>query len=141
AWWASGNFYIDLWYACNTTCYPVVNRESSAAGYLQAVQATMILATILCCVGFVVFTLQLFRLKQGERFVFTGIVQLLSALCVMVGASIYTAQHENFQEKKFRNGNYGYSFVLAWIAFPVTLISALIAAVDYIADVIAVCCL
>ncbi|KAG7279471.1 hypothetical protein CRUP_038244 [Coryphaenoides rupestris] len=34
----------------------------------NTVQATMILATILCCVGFFVFILQLFRLKQGERF-------------------------------------------------------------------------
>lgn len=47
-------------------------------GYLQTVQAAMILATILCCVDFFVFILQLFRLKQGERFVFTAIIQLLS---------------------------------------------------------------
>ncbi|KAL4624487.1 epithelial membrane protein 2-like [Arapaima gigas] len=126
AWWSSGKFYVDLWYACDTTCYPVLNRDPSAEGFLQAVQSTMILATILCCVGFVVFTLQLFRLKQGGRFIFTGIAQLLSALCVMTGASIYTAQHNNFQDKKFSVGNYGYSFVLAWIAFPVTLASAIL---------------
>ena len=46
--------------------------------YLQVVQATMILSAILCCVGFFVFILQLFRLKQGERFVFTAIIQLLA---------------------------------------------------------------
>lgn len=38
----------------------------------------MILSTILCCVAFFVFLLQLFRLKQGERFVLTSIIQLLS---------------------------------------------------------------
>lgn len=38
----------------------------------------MILSTILCCVAFFVFILQLFRLKQGERFVLTSIIQLLS---------------------------------------------------------------
>ncbi|XP_018612430.1 epithelial membrane protein 2 [Scleropages formosus] len=125
AWWVSGFIYTDLWYSCNTTCYPIANSESTAAAYLQAVQAAMILATILCCVGFFVFILQLFRLKQGERFVFTAIIQLLCAFCVMVGASIYTAEHKSFQQVEFRDGRYGYSFVLAWITFPLTLFSGL----------------
>ncbi|KAG9337649.1 hypothetical protein JZ751_028408 [Albula glossodonta] len=127
AWWVYGNIYTDLWYTCNATlpCTPVENSHSSTAGYLQAVQATMILATILCCVGFFVFILQLFRLKQGERFVFTAIIQLLAALCVMIAGSIYAAQHESFKRDSLKNGNFGYSFVLAWIAFPVSLISGL----------------
>ncbi|KAG7491892.1 hypothetical protein MATL_G00008960 [Megalops atlanticus] len=125
AWWVAGSAYTDLWYTCNVSCSAVQNSESHTAGYLQAVQATMILATILSCVGFFVFILQLFRLKQGERFVFTAIIQLLSCLCVMIGASIYAAQHESFQTEEFKDGNYGYSFVLAWIAFPVSLISGL----------------
>ncbi|XP_035252974.1 epithelial membrane protein 2-like [Anguilla rostrata] len=125
AWWIHENIYTDLWMTCNGTCFAIENGESAAAGYLQAVQATMILATILCCVGFFVFILQLFRLNQGERFVFTAVIQLLSSLCVMVGASIYTAQHESFQKANLRKGNFGYSFVLAWIAFPLTLISGL----------------
>lgn len=45
---------------------------------MQAVQATMILSTTLCCVAFLVFVVQLFRLKQGERFVLTSIIQLMS---------------------------------------------------------------
>lgn len=48
------------------------------SAYLQAVQATMILATILCCISFFVFILQLFKLQQGERFLFTAIIQLLA---------------------------------------------------------------
>lgn len=48
------------------------------SAYLQAVQATMILATILCCISFFVFILQLFKLQQGERFFFTAIIQLLA---------------------------------------------------------------
>ncbi|XP_023677449.1 epithelial membrane protein 2 [Paramormyrops kingsleyae] len=123
AWWVSGTFSMDLWYTCNDTCRPTENSESTDAAYLQAVQATMILATILCCVGFFVFILQLFRLKQGERFVFTAIIQLLSAFCVMIGASIYTAEHRGFQKQGFANGDYGYAFVIAWIAFPLILIS------------------
>lgn len=45
---------------------------------MQAVQATMILSTILSCISFLIFLLQLFRLKQGERFVLTAIIQLMS---------------------------------------------------------------
>lgn len=38
----------------------------------------MILSSALCCVAFFIFLLQLFRLKQGARFVLTSIIQLLS---------------------------------------------------------------
>lgn len=130
AWWVASApggdvIYTDLWYSCNVTCVPVKNSASTDAVYLQAVQATMILSTILCCVGFFVFILQLFRLKQGERFVFTAIIQLLASLCVMMGASIYTAEREGFTEESLRKGGYGSSYVLAWISFPMTVISGL----------------
>ncbi|XP_062875061.1 epithelial membrane protein 2 [Trichomycterus rosablanca] len=128
AWWvtANGSYYSDLWYYCNSTCHNIPDSASSSAGYLHTVQAAMILATILCCVDFFVFFLQLFRLKQGERFVFTAIIQLMSSLCVMIGASVYTAQNGSFQKPEGQqNGNYGYSFVLAWIAFPMTFLSGL----------------
>ncbi|XP_026858562.2 epithelial membrane protein 2 [Electrophorus electricus] len=126
AWWfvKDGNFYTDLWFSCNVTCKTIEGSANKDAGFLQAVQATMILAAILCCVGFFVFILQLFRLKQGERFVFTAIIQLLSCLCVLIGASIYTAQHESIDSKQ-TNGEYGYAFVVAWVAVPMTLISGL----------------
>ncbi|XP_042581825.1 epithelial membrane protein 2-like [Cyprinus carpio] len=124
-WWVWEDYAVDLWYNCNSTnCYDIPNSSTYGAAYLQTVQATMIMATILCCVGFFVFILQLFRLKQGERFVFTAIIQLLSAFCVMTGASIYTAEHLNFEDtRKNKNGEYGYAFVLAWVAFPMTLLS------------------
>uniref|UniRef100_A0A452IY43 Epithelial membrane protein 2 n=1 Tax=Gopherus agassizii TaxID=38772 RepID=A0A452IY43_9SAUR len=97
---------------------------------VQAVQATMILSTILCCVAFLVFILQLFRLKQGERFVLTSTIQLLSCLCVMIAASIYTNRHEDLHKSygymfDIHSGQYGYSFILAWIAFAFTLISGI----------------
>lgn len=57
----------------NQGCFCFAEYQS-----IQAVQATMILSTIFCCVAFLVFILQLFRLKQGERFVLTSIIQLLS---------------------------------------------------------------
>ncbi|XP_026063937.1 epithelial membrane protein 2 [Carassius auratus] len=125
-WWVWKDYSLDLWYHCNSTdCYDIPNSATYDAAYLQTVQATMILATILCCVGFFVFILQLFRLKQGERFVFTAIIQLLSAFCVMTGASIYTAEHLSFKNENFKDGDYGYSFVVAWVAFPMTLLSGL----------------
>ncbi|XP_022612698.1 epithelial membrane protein 2 [Seriola dumerili] len=130
AWWVVSPpgrdmIYTDLWYSCNVTCFPVENSHTADAAYLQAVQATMILASILCCVSFFVFILQLFRIKQGERFVFTAVIQLLASLCVMVAASIYTAQKNSFHVPSLQEGSYGSSYVLAWICFPMTLISGL----------------
>ncbi|TKS91737.1 Epithelial membrane protein 2 [Collichthys lucidus] len=131
AWWLVAPpgrelIYTDLWYTCNSTCAPVMNSHTVEAAYLQAVQATMILATILCCVSFFVFILQLFRLQQGERFIFTAIIQLLASLCVMIAASIYTAQKDSFHKQVgLKEGSYGSSYVLAWISFPMTLISGL----------------
>ncbi|XP_067285019.1 epithelial membrane protein 2 [Pseudorasbora parva] len=125
-WWVSNETFSDLWYNCNATdCYDMPKSATADAGYLQTVQASMILATILCCVGFFIFILQLFRLKQGERFVFTAIIQLLSAFCVMTAASIYTAQHLKHKDDTFKNGDYGYAFIVAWVAFPMTLLSGL----------------
>jgi len=130
AWWVVSPpgfdvIYSDLWYSCNATCYPVEKSHTADAAYLQAVQATMILATILCCVGFFVFILQLFRLKQGERFVFTAIIQILASLCVMIAASIYTAERDSFHVDSIKKGSYGASYILAWVSFPMTLISGL----------------
>ncbi|XP_035511394.1 epithelial membrane protein 2 [Morone saxatilis] len=130
AWWrvsvgGRDMIYTDLWYSCNATCFPVENSHTADAAYLQAVQATMILATILCCVSFFVFILQLFRLQQGERFIFTAVIQLLASLCVMVAASIYTAQNKSFHVPSLQEGSYGSSYILAWISFPVTLASGL----------------
>ncbi|CAM2099638.1 unnamed protein product [Caretta caretta] len=128
AWWVGKDFSTDVWKVCiNITNCTVINENNSEYQSVQAVQATMILSTILCCVAFLVFILQLFRLKQGERFVLTSTIQLLSCLCVMMAASIYTNRHEDLHrsvgyEIDF-SGQYGYSFILAWIAFAFTLIS------------------
>ncbi|XP_029292606.1 epithelial membrane protein 2 [Cottoperca gobio] len=130
AWWVVSKvgrdvIYADLWYSCNSTCYPVENSHTTDAAYLQAIQATMILATILCCVSFFIFILQLFKLQQGDRFIFTAIIQLLASLCVMIGASIYTAQKKSFHVASLQEGSYGSSYIIAWISFPMTAISGL----------------
>ncbi|KAM8844842.1 epithelial membrane protein 2 isoform 1-T2 [Spinachia spinachia] len=130
AWWVvspAGRdvIYADLWYSCNSTCYPVENSHTVKAAYLQTVQATMILATILCCVSFFIFILQLFRLQQGERFVFTAVVELLASVCVMIAASVYTAQNKSFHTPSLQEGSFGSSYILAWVSFPMTLVSGL----------------
>ncbi|XP_068941909.1 epithelial membrane protein 2 [Petaurus breviceps papuanus] len=131
AWWVGEEFFTDIWRVChnNTNCTEI-NDSFNGYATIQAVQATMILSTILCCIALFIFVLQLFRLKQGERFVLTSIIQLLSCLCVMIAASIYTNQREEIHEKNddylgTSEGNYGYSFILAWVAFAFTLISGI----------------
>uniref|UniRef100_A0A1A8G3E1 Epithelial membrane protein 2 n=1 Tax=Nothobranchius korthausae TaxID=1143690 RepID=A0A1A8G3E1_9TELE len=130
AWWVVSStrgdvIYTDLWYSCNVTCYPVENSHTVEAAYLQAVQATIILATILCCISFFIFLLQLFSIKQGERFIFTAIIQLLASVCVMIAASIYTTQNKSFHVPSLQRGSFGSSYILAWISFPMTLVSGL----------------
>ncbi|XP_052052333.1 epithelial membrane protein 2 [Apodemus sylvaticus] len=134
AWWVGDGFSADLWRVCtNSTNCTEINSLSSAeegGGYsvMQAVQATMILSTILSCISFLIFLLQLFRLKQGERFILTAIIQLMSCLCVMIGASIYTDRRQDFHNHSglydfVKEGSYGYSFILAWVAFAFTFVS------------------
>ncbi|XP_012866829.1 PREDICTED: epithelial membrane protein 2 [Dipodomys ordii] len=133
AWWVGDNFSVDVWRVCrnNSNCTEI-NESFSDYATLQAVQASMILSTILCCIAFFIFLLQLFRLKQGERFVLTSIIQLMSCLCVMIGASIYTDRRQDFHNNNaeyssymMEEGRYGYSFILAWVAFAFTFISGL----------------
>ncbi|KAG8513447.1 Epithelial membrane protein 2 [Galemys pyrenaicus] len=148
AWWVGEQFYADIWRVCvNASNCTEINDSMQSYTTLQAVQATMILSTILCCIAFFIFVLQLFRLKQGERFVLTSIIQLMSCargamahgvlalsptgLSVMIAASIYTDQREEIHRsdsdfyQHVRDGSYGYSFILAWVAFAFTFVSGL----------------
>lgn len=132
AWWVGDEFFADVWRICvnNTNCTEIGDGFTDYAT-MQAVQATMILSTILCCIAFLIFLLQLFRLKQGERFVLTSIIQLLSCLSVVIAASIYTDRREELHRQNAHlyaqtsEGTYGYSFILAWVAFAFTFISGL----------------
>lgn len=133
-WWIGNDFTTDIWQVClnistTTNCTEIGNNIQDFQA-LQTIQATMIMSTTLCCIGLFSFVLQLFRLKQGERFIFTAIVQLLSSLCVLIGAAIYTAMHDDFHANMnysggLKEGTYGYSFILAWIAFAFTLVSSI----------------
>ncbi|XP_073398937.1 epithelial membrane protein 2 [Dendrobates tinctorius] len=130
AWWVGENYYVDIWRTCvnattDTACSEITSDNNSFQA-IQTIQATMILATILCCIGLLSFVFQLFRLKQGERFVLTAIIQMLSCLCVMIAASIYASMHEDFHPNLgLKDGTYGYSFILAWIAFAFIFINSI----------------
>ncbi|XP_015265414.1 PREDICTED: epithelial membrane protein 2 [Gekko japonicus] len=131
AWWVGSDFRMGLWFLyTNETNCTVIDEQFPDYPAIQAMQATMILATIFCCVAFFIFILQLFRLKQGERFILTCVIQLMSCMCVMTAVSIYTDRQEILHRDDFYNfnvssGQFGYSFILAWIAFAFTLISGL----------------
>ncbi|XP_063171070.1 epithelial membrane protein 2 [Candoia aspera] len=132
AWWVGDGFFLDIWHQCfNESNCTALDGTFPDYPSIQAVQATMILSTILCCVAFFVFILQLFRLKQGERFVLTSVIQLLSCLCVMIGASVYTDRHTELHQGPqydlldVKSGRFGYPYILAWIAFAFTLLSGL----------------
>lgn len=122
--------------------------------WIQAVQALMILSVLFCFCSLIAFLYQLFRLVKGGRFFFTAIFQILASeydsrtegrwgghtlrgekrsyeiislslslalgVFVMCGAIIYTVMSpDNSME-------FGYAYVLAWVAFPLSLISGLI---------------
>ncbi|XP_060758590.1 peripheral myelin protein 22a [Neoarius graeffei] len=113
----------DLWYDCRTKNGGYDCTGASDADWLQAVQALMILATIFCLLSLILFVWQLFTLNKGGRFFFTAVFQILSSLFVMSGAIIYTVMSPGGQDE---DHSFGFAFVLAWLAFPLTLISGLI---------------
>ncbi|XP_051988513.1 peripheral myelin protein 22-like [Xyrauchen texanus] len=123
AWRTHGDTSYELWYDCTHTNGGYRCKGTSDADWLQAVQALMILATIFCLISFIFFLCQLFTLVKGGRFFITAAFQVLASLFVISGAIIYTVMGP---EWKNESESYGYAFVLAWLAFPLTLISSLI---------------
>ncbi|KAG9343054.1 hypothetical protein JZ751_015272 [Albula glossodonta] len=125
AWWFTDTMSTDVWARWvkinnfwNYTDLPGHYPQE----YLQAVQATSVLACIFSILGLFVFVGQLFTLAKGQRFTFSGIFQLIACLCIMIAASIYT----DIFHKDEKYGWYGHSFILAWIAFVLTFISTII---------------
>lgn len=125
AWWVSETLSTDIWGQ-----WQLVNRSwlytdipgSNLQHHLHAIQASAVLACIFSILGLFVFVAQLFTLVKGQRFTFSGVFQLLSCLCIMIAASIYT---DNFH-KNDNSGSYGHSFNIAWICFVFTFISSII---------------
>lgn len=122
AWWMTDTVSTDIWARWtlengqwNYTDIPYITANE----YLQAVQASSVLACIFCILGLFVFVAQLYTLPKGRRFLFTAVFQLLAFLCIMIAASIYT----DIFHKDERYGWYGPSFILAWISVCLTLLS------------------
>lgn len=125
AWWITNTVSTDLWgrWEWQGSEWHITNLKNSAeaAEFLQAVQATSVLACVFAILALFVFVAQLFTLPKGQRFTFTGVLQLIACLCIMTAASIYTAElHNNDGE-----GGYGHSYILAWISFVLTLLLAI----------------
>ncbi|XP_014843281.1 PREDICTED: peripheral myelin protein 22-like [Poecilia mexicana] len=112
--------HTDLWYNCYSDQNGYHCSQASTEDWIQAVQALMILAVVFCFVSLLAFAYQLFRLFKGGRFYFTSIFQILASVFVMCAAIIYTVMRPKSER------DYGYSYVLAWVAFPLSLISGLI---------------
>uniref|UniRef100_A0A4W5PAW7 Epithelial membrane protein 1 n=1 Tax=Hucho hucho TaxID=62062 RepID=A0A4W5PAW7_9TELE len=125
AWWMTKTMSTDVWARWILTNGTWSSNDLPSyypQEYLQAVQASSILACIFSSLGLFVFVGQLFTLSKGQRFTFSGIFQLIACLCIMIAASIYT----DIFHKKELDGWYGHSFILAWISFAFTFISSII---------------
>ncbi|NXC43027.1 EMP1 protein, partial [Penelope pileata] len=104
-----------LWLLCNNTCRQF-SVSSSDEPSLKAAQAFMILSIIFSVIALVMFIVQLFTLEKGKRFYITGAIMLVCWLCILIGASIYTARFTGTLSG-LTSSHHGYSFILAWICF------------------------
>ncbi|CAG5938474.1 epithelial membrane protein 1 [Menidia menidia] len=124
AWWITDTTSTDLWgrWELTNSDWHYINPKDSSGEFLQSVQATSVLACVFAILALFVFLAQLFTLPKNQRFTFTGILQLFSCLCIMIAASIYTAELHTGEA----TGGYGHCYILAWISF---VLSALLTVV------------
>ncbi|XP_010872259.1 peripheral myelin protein 22 isoform X1 [Esox lucius] len=122
AWTVSSSITTDLWYNCLTSGGGYHCKVASNEDWIQAVQALMVLSVLFCLLSLVFFLCQLFTLVKGGRFFFTAIFQILASLFVMCGAIIYTVMSPD----RAVGVEFGYAYILAWVAFPLCLVSGLI---------------
>ncbi|XP_051273833.1 peripheral myelin protein 22b [Dicentrarchus labrax] len=122
-WTSSETGTSDLWFNCSATNGGYHCDPASTGEWIQAVQALMILSIIFSCLSLFLFFCQLFTLQKGGRFFLTGTFQILASLFVMSGAIIYTVMSPEWVSETYA---FGYSYILAWVAFPLALISGLI---------------
>ncbi|XP_034044144.1 epithelial membrane protein 1 [Thalassophryne amazonica] len=122
AWWVTDKLTTDLWggWEMVGSAWHYKQLIGYPEELLQTVQATSVLACIFAILALFVFVAQLFTLAKGQRFTFTGVLQMISCLSIMIAASIYTAKFHTEEN----DGGYGHCFVLAWISFVLTFILA-----------------
>lgn len=122
------------------------------ADYLQAVQASAVLACIFSILGIFVFVAQLFTLSKGKRFTISGIFQALACEYSFIQVSVLFAPFPplltssspcssssspglcimiaaSIYTDRFhldeKQGWYGHCYILAWISFALTFISSI----------------
>ncbi|ETE72569.1 Epithelial membrane protein 3 [Ophiophagus hannah] len=118
SWWVLPNSEtVNIWNEClmdnqhqNWTCHP----------------AFMVLSLLFSSLAFIIFMWQLYTMKRGSLFYATGIFQILTAVSVFTAALIYTIHVDTFQQGRMPGGSYGHCFVLAWLAFPLALVSGIV---------------
>nr|XP_027776220.1 epithelial membrane protein 3 isoform X1 [Marmota flaviventris] len=143
SWWTlPGKESLNLWYDCtwNNGTKTWACSNVSENGWLKAVQVLMVLSLILCCLSFILFMFQLYTMRRGGLFYATGLCQLCTSehppfslptwgtegVAVFTGALIYAIHAEEILAKHPRGGSFGYCFALAWVAFPLALVSGII---------------
>ncbi|XP_023663488.1 epithelial membrane protein 1 [Paramormyrops kingsleyae] len=123
AWWYTDTMATDVWGRWRMVGRGWTYSElpgSYPDEPLQVVQATTVLACLFSILGLFVYVAQLFLLRKGQKFILSCVFQLVSCLCIMIAASVYTATFH-----KDEDGWYGPSYVLAWISFVLTFISSI----------------
>ncbi|XP_028648725.1 peripheral myelin protein 22b [Erpetoichthys calabaricus] len=123
AWVSDNGSTADLWQNCSSSDTGVHCVVGYTGEWIQAVQAMMILSIIFSIISLFLFICQLFTLQKGGRFFLTGTFQILASLFVMSGAIIYTVKYRDWISG---DASFGYAYILAWVAFPLALISGLI---------------
>lgn len=129
SWWIlPGQESLNLWYDCtlNKANKTWACTNVSDNGWLKAVQVLMVLSLILCCLSFILFMFQLYTMRRGGLFYATGLCQLCTSVAVFTGVLIYAIHANEILEKHPSGGKFGYCFALAWVAFPLALISGVI---------------
>ncbi|XP_051524127.1 peripheral myelin protein 22-like [Myxocyprinus asiaticus] len=123
AWVVNPTSSSDLWTNCTSVNGDYKCDHADSGVWIQAVQALMILSIIFSFLSLLLFFCQLFTLQKGGRFFLTGSFQILASLFVMCGAIIYTVMNGLWVHP---SESFGFCYILAWVAFPLALISGLI---------------
>lgn len=130
SWWVLPDHHtVNIWYDCllkNSTHEGWICHSVSESDWLPAVQAFMVLSLLFSSFAFIIFMCQLYTMKRGSLFYATGIFQLLTAFSVFTAALIYSVHVDEFQKGREKGGSFGYCFVLAWLSFPLALVSGVV---------------
>nr|XP_012561773.1 epithelial membrane protein 1 [Hydra vulgaris] len=111
------SYHIGLWKVCeNSISSKCFNREKTDA--LKATQAFMILGFLGYLTAFIFCAL--LHINKNFTINLLGVVLNTSALCLLIGLSVYTNQ------VSIREYKYGWSYIIGWISFLLTLVAGLL---------------